>query len=151
MSQPPKSTILAPSRRWASFRTVFCVISIPCVKVLSLFSETKKGQTRTRCTKFTPLSLIPERLPFRISYIRSRCPIGGRPRCSATLQRSLHIRSFCLSVSGWIAPSAAGSIYRSLPFAGVTITRGRPYLQAEMCACKRRIPCVRGVVRQTRL
>jgi len=38
------------------------------------------------------------------------CPIGGRSvqLPGAALQSSLHERSFCLSVFGWIAPSAAG-------------------------------------------
>src|SRR6476620_10568107 len=29
MSQPPKSTILAPSARWVSLSSVFCVIATP--------------------------------------------------------------------------------------------------------------------------
>ena len=75
--------------------------------MLKLFSETKKGRTHL---EFTPLSLIPERLSCRNNRFRSRCPIGGRSISSAALQSSLHKRSFYLSVSGWIAPSAVGVI-----------------------------------------
>ena len=85
-----------------------------------MVSETKKGRTRR---EFTPLSLIPERLPRRIDAFRlpARCPIGGRFAGSAALQSSLHERSFCLSVSGWIAPSAA--TLSPSPIRDATITR----------------------------
>ena len=47
---------------------------------------------------------------------------------SAALQSSLHKRSFCLSVSGWIAPSAEGAVtcatFPHSPVCGRTITRG---------------------------
>ena len=111
--------------------------------VQTLFRD--KGELFTRRNalyEFTPLSLIPERLAWRSDPLTlpHRWALFG----SAALQSSLHERSFCLSVSGWIAPSAAGDnlAHRPLsPVRGRTIARGgrtpqvrlrcRPASQAE--------------------
>ena len=82
------------------------------------FQKQKKGEL---ATEFTPLSLVPERLSqpmLTLAALPHRWTLVG----SAALQSVIHERSFCLSVSGWIAPSAAGDVLgtvgRSLPFAG---------------------------------
>ena len=46
---------------------------------------------------------------------RRIAPSVGTGKSRAALQSSLHERSFCLSVSGWIAPSAAGALDCSDP------------------------------------
>ncbi len=136
MSQPAKSTIRAPLRRCSSFRTVFCIVSIPDRKVLKWIPETGKGRTRFEST---PLSLyLRDCLADTVHHGRPG-PIGGRPaEAGAALQSSLHERSSCLSVSGWIAPSATAA--PCSPIRGETIARDEPRPQAIAGGARRRPP-----------
>ena len=104
--------------------------------VLRWIPEAEKGRTRVEST---PLSMYLRDCLDDAQQHGRPGPIGGRlAEADAALQSSLHERSLCLSVSGWIAPSAT-AVPRS-PIRGETIARGEPRLQAIAGRDHRRRP-----------
>src|ERR1700704_6047397 len=74
MSQPPKSTILAPCSTWVSYRGV--------LRPIATSRQTNTETPAPSC--FAPLSLRPERLRANVQAL---LPFGGSPGAIA-LQRS---------------------------------------------------------------
>src|SRR5580698_6577832 len=93
MSQPPKSTILAPCWTWVSYRGV--------LRPIATSLRTNTETPALSC--FAPLSLRPERLR---AQNRALLPFGGSPDATA-LQRSRESAVHVPERFRAVAPSAA--------------------------------------------
>lgn len=77
----------------------------PLKEVVEVDSRNEK---RVNSDRVHPPVHVPERLSAKTPG-RAAPSVGASPQARAALQSSVHERFICLSVSGWIAPSAAAS------------------------------------------